>query len=47
MDKKLTNLLVIPFKDLELLNKIMDIGAGQDTARLARFVPAAMIFIPC
>jgi N-carbamoyl-L-amino-acid hydrolase len=47
MNKKLINSLAKSCDDLGLSKKIMDSGAGHDTAQLARVAPAAMIFIPC
>ena len=47
MDKKLQACFIKSCEDLGLSKKIMDSGAGHDTAQLARVCPAAMIFIPC
>ena len=47
MNKKLQACFIKSCEDLGLSKKIMDSGAGHDTAQLARVCPAAMIFIPC
>ena len=47
MDKKLQARLIKSCEYMGLSKKIMDSGAGHDTAQLARVCPAAMIFIPC
>ena len=47
MDKKLQACFIKSCEDMGLSKKIMDSGAGHDTAQLARVCPAAMIFIPC
>ena len=47
MDKKLISSFLKSCDYFGFSKKIMDSGAGHDTAQLARVVPSAMIFIPC
>ena len=47
MDKKLISSFLKSCDYFGFSKKIMDSGAGHDTAQLSRVVPSAMIFIPC
>ena len=47
MDKNINSLFKKSCNDFNLSSKLMDSGAGHDTAHLARVAPASMIFIPC
>ena len=47
MDKNINLLFKKSCNDFNLSSKLMDSGAGHDTAHLARVAPASMIFIPC
>ena len=47
MDKNINSLFKKSCNYFNLSSKLMDSGAGHDTAHLARVAPASMIFIPC
>lgn len=47
MDKNINLLFKKSCNDFNLSSKLMDSGAGHDTAHLARVAPASMIFVPC
>ena len=47
MDKNINSLFKKSCNDFNLSSKLMDSGAGHDTAHLARVAPASMIFVPC
>ena len=47
MDKNINLLFKKSCNYFNLSSKLMDSGAGHDTAHLARVAPASMIFIPC
>jgi N-carbamoyl-L-amino-acid hydrolase len=47
MDKQLNSLIQDCAKIRGLSAIHMDSGAGHDTAHLAKFIPACLIFIPC
>ncbi len=47
MDKSLNSIIQDCAKMNELSAIYMDSGAGHDTAHLAKFIPASLIFIPC
>ena len=47
MDKKINLLFKKSCDYFNLSSKLIDSGAGHDTAHLARVAPASMIFIPC
>ena len=47
MDKKINLLFKKSCNYFNLSSKLIDSGAGHDTAHLARVAPASMIFIPC
>ena len=47
MDKKLISSFLKSCDYFGFSKKIIDSGAGHDTAQLSRVVPSAMIFIPC
>ena len=47
MDKNINLLFKKSCNYFNLSSKLMDSGAGHDTAHLARVAPASMIFVPC
>ena len=47
MDKNINSLFKKSCNYFNLSSKLMDSGAGHDTAHLARVAPASMIFVPC
>ena len=47
MDKKINLLFKKSCDYFNLSSKLIDSGAGHDTAHLARVAPASMIFVPC
>ena len=47
MDKNINSLFKKSCNDFNFSSKLMDSGAGHDTAHLARVAPASMIFVPC